>query len=158
MTFCAPKLNFGGQWPPGEARMRQKRCRNQIRPQAPSLNDCPPLSHISPSVIGTEWNPSLPVNTDTLHHPTVIDARWRVRHSPFLTEKGPARPGATWPPTAPTMQLRWEAHAQPRVPFPAPPRKAAPHSPAYRLATGARPVPTGEGAGRDTRGRVCSPK
>jgi hypothetical protein len=46
----------------------------------------------------------------------------------------------------------------PRVPFSAPSRKTGGASTAHGLVAGASPVPTGEGAGRNTRGRVCSPK
>ena len=47
---------------------------------------------------------------------------------------------------------------RPRMPFSAPSRETGGASTAHRLMTGASPVPTGEGARRNTRGRVCSPK
>ena len=47
---------------------------------------------------------------------------------------------------------------RPHVPFSAPSRKTGGASTAHRLVTGVSPVPTGGGAGRNTRGRVCSPK
>ena len=46
---------------------------------------------------------------ETTPHTIVYDARWRVRHSPFLTEQGPARPGATSHPNG--MLLAGQADA-----------------------------------------------
>jgi hypothetical protein len=47
---------------------------------------------------------------------------------------------------------------RPRVPFSAPPRKTGRAAPPHCSMRAAGPTATGEGARRDTRGRVCSPK
>ena len=47
---------------------------------------------------------------------------------------------------------------RPRVLFSAPSRKTAGARAAHHLVSAARPPPTGEGAGRHTRGRVRSPR